>query len=365
MDPVTPNHDHPGQISWREPGEVVSSLPYLLGFHPAESLIMVAVDRDTSTLVMVGRVDLPHPRDFRAVAARLLATVANRGRLCVILIVISAPPGSEPPAPTPPGLVLPGSALAGAGLPHRALIDECTAAFAQAAIPMADAWWAAACTAQAPWRSYGDPPRTGSVPDPATSTLAPHTVLAGLVTYASRDEMDALLASDPDEVLARRSALLAARAADQRPHPAQRYVWYCGLDGAVRAAHTGVLPATDEQIVRLTLALRDRAVRDACLLYAQSELRDGAELLWRSLLRAVPGPDRAEPAALLALYAYLRGDGVLARMALQRAADADPAHGLARLLAEALSCGVAPHKLQRVISPGAIHALDEVMTSQP
>ena len=57
---------------------------------------------------------------------------------------------------------------------------------------------------------------------------------------------------------------------------------------------------------------------------------------------ALPPPERAEPASLLAVHAYLRGEGVLANMAIDVALDADPGHHLALLLRESIDRGMPP-----------------------
>lgn len=202
-------------------------------------------------------------------------------------------------------------------------------------------------------------------PAGGSSPLAAYAVLAGAVTYTSRQERAALLAPDPQDLLARRAALLASRAAQHQPHRADHYLRYSVLDQAIRAAHDGVLPRSDEDIVRLVLALRDHVARDACLEQASDELRDGAVQLWRFLVRATPGPDRAEPAVLLAVYECLRGDGVAAGMALEHARAADPRHRLTELITDCLACGLPPAQLQTIMHRTFVDALDTVMKSSP
>jgi hypothetical protein len=70
--------------------------------------------------------------------------------------------------------------------------------------------------------------------------------------------------------------------------------------------------------------------------------------LWTALVRATPAPECAEPACLLAITAYLRGDGVLAGIALERAEAAHPGHVLATLLRTALLTGMPPEHLEEV-----------------
>jgi hypothetical protein len=78
-----------------------------------------------------------------------------------------------------------------------------------------------------------------------------------------------------------------------------------------------------------------------------------AERLWLALVRATPAPERAEPAALLALTAYLRGDGALAGVALDAAQQACPHHSLSGLLRAALDGGLPPELLRGVARDAA------------
>lgn len=345
MSASPPSDDRPAQITWTRVGDLLGSLPYVLGFQPTESLVMVAVDAASSTLVVVGRVDLPSPLDYRATATGLVASVIAHGPLRIFLVVVAA--------------------LSGPDVPHRALIEACTGEFERAGLPMIGSVVGSVLHSRGSVAQLQRPGRLRPCPDPATTSQAAQSVLAGRVTYASRDEMAAQLAPAPDDVLARRAALMASMAAADRPHTTEHYRRFCEVDRAVRRARGGDVPATDDEVARLTLALRDHTVRDACLSYTEGEFREGAETLWRSLVQAVPGPDCAEPAVLLALCAYLRGDGVFAQIAVQRAHEANSAHRLAAVIAEALACGMPPEKLRHIVIRTGLQALDDVMKSAP
>jgi hypothetical protein len=77
-----------------------------------------------------------------------------------------------------------------------------------------------------------------------------------------------------------------------------------------------------------------------------------------ALVRATPSPERAEPASLLAFCTYLRGDGVLAGIALEQAEQADPGHRLAELLRESLQSGLPPRQLLKACTNAADRAND-------
>lgn len=158
--------------------------------------------------------------------------------------------------------------------------------------------------------------------------------MAGATVADSREQLAATLAADPDDQLERRAAMLDAlmhSTAAPASRPTAQVGYRMVRDAIVAAADHRSLPdLSDEQIVNLVEALSDPEVRDQCLMAADSDHADAAERLWTMLTRATPAPERAQPAVLLAVHAYLRGDGVLAAIALGIARDADPEHILTR-----------------------------------
>ncbi|MEU7524675.1 DUF4192 family protein [Saccharothrix sp. NPDC042600] len=60
---------------------------------------------------------------------------------------------------------------------------------------------------------------------------------------------------------------------------------------------------------------------------------------------------------LPAMYAYIRGDGALAMIALDRALDARPDHTLAGLLLRAVNRGIPPTELADIVDASREWAL--------
>ncbi|HEY0637743.1 MAG TPA: DUF4192 domain-containing protein, partial [Pseudonocardiaceae bacterium] len=112
----------------------------------------------------------------------------------------------------------------------------------------------------------------------------------------------------------------------------------------------GRLPAGDDEVVRLAVALTDPVVRDRSMKLCLGETADAAERLWQALTRLTPAPEVAEPATLAAVSAYLRGDGALAGIALERAEEAWPGHNLSTLLRFVLAQGVPPSRLSEFLA---------------
>jgi hypothetical protein len=103
--------------------------------------------------------------------------------------------------------------------------------------------------------------------------------------------------------------------------------------------------------------LRDPAVRDRALALALGPDAAAAEQLWTECTRRAPAPLDAAPATLLAVSTWLRGDGAMADVALNRALSGEPGYALARLLAQALAACMRPAELRALI--------DEAVRSRP
>jgi hypothetical protein len=163
------------------------------------------------------------------------------------------------------------------------------------------------------------------------------------------------LLPDPEDALARRAGLLddLARRTDpsreDRPtapgQPSPRRSRFDLVHEHVLRTGDRTRPLTDREIVDLAFALANPDVRDACLSFAVGEHADRAEALWTELVKASPAPERAEPAALLAVSAFLRGDHELAAAAVGQARRAFPGHHLGELLGSALRDGMDPEVL--------------------
>ncbi|QFZ18497.1 DUF4192 domain-containing protein [Saccharothrix syringae] len=166
------------------------------------------------------------------------------------------------------------------------------------------------------------------------------------------------LLADPDDALARRTTLLNkladrvfATPPDQPAgpgRPSRRRSRFDLVHEHVLATADRTRALTDDEIAALAFALADPLVRDASLSFALGEHAQAAENLWGQLVKASPAPERAEPAALLAAFAYLRNDVDLATAALAHARNACPGHRLGELLRETIATGVPAEHLLRM-----------------
>ncbi|MCW2742588.1 MAG: uncharacterized protein JWR45_3010, partial [Blastococcus sp.] len=119
---------------------------------------------------------------------------------------------------------------------------------------------------------------------------------------------------------------------------------------AVEAAEPGsVQRLSDRHVARLAWALRDIDLRDRALALALGRSAAAAEVLWTELTRRAPAPLDAAPATLLAVTAWVRGDGALANVALERALASEPSYTFAALLRSALDACMRPAEVRRLI----------------
>ena len=325
----------PKAIHVRGTGDLYAAIPHLMGFHPADSLVVLALRDNVISMTM--RVDLPRPRHRGLLAAQLERPLLEHGATHVILAVVCAPSEHTPEE-----------------LPHEPLVTALRNSLGGVGVEVAEAVWLPACEKGASWLCYLDLDRHGTLPDPKMSALAAASAHEGHVTFESRAALAALVALDPSEARERRSALLDDLVANSEPPDLSAELRR--VRDAIDAVQDRKGPLPDVEIVALSRALSRNEVRDACLSFAVQGRARRAERLWLELTRACPSPERAEPACLLAFFAYHRGDGGLASVALDVADGSFCGHPFARLLRGALSAALPPEELGTLADKAVINA---------
>jgi len=323
-------------LRMRDPGELLAALPYLLGFHPRDSLVVLAFGgRSGRRVGLTQRVDLPPPEHAAAVCAAVAGNVRGSRAAGAAVLVVGGGPPADAAAP-----------------PRAELVADATAALQGHAVPVRMRAWSAGTAAGAPWSCYDECRCAGALPDPAATPLAATAVAAGVLVHADRAELQRLVAPVPADVLRRRERLLT-RAVDAELHSPGEMDGPGSAEAVVEAAladaASGRLRLDDGRVLALALALADPLVRDAALVRCAAPGAASAEQLWAALARETPDPEAAEPAALLAACALMRGDGALAGIALDRAEQAWPAHRLTGLLRAAWQAGITPDQVRECL----------------
>ena len=334
----------PYRVSLTDPGEIAAALPVLLGFRPRESVVLVSLTGPRGVRMgLTVRADIPPPEHAAAVAGMLAQSVLTDGPAAVLVVVVSEAPddGDEDPE-----------------LPHRPLVHELTLALHRDRLPVRDALLVRAGR----WWSYDCPsaccrPRRGTPLPEGTSELAVASVAAGVVVADSREELAARIASRPGDMgaTARRVAAEAAARMRELGADAMTEESWAAVQAGLAHARAGTA-LSDQALARILWGLRDIAVRDRALQLALDE-DPAVDSLWTECVRRAPRRYVPAPATLLAVGAWVRGDGAMAGVALERALAADRTYRMAVLLRQALSSCVPPDQIRSVIAGGAADAV--------
>ncbi|WIY07098.1 DUF4192 domain-containing protein [Amycolatopsis mongoliensis] len=329
MTTATPTGRPP--VDLRSPAQLLAALPYLIGFRPANSVVLLGHRAPAGNrLGLVLRGDLPR-REDRAHQARALAPrFALAPHTGVTLVVVGGRrrPGSPPP--------------------HAGFVELLAEALGEFGLPVPHAMWTADISERAPWGCYADPDCGGELPDPRATLTAAVATGDGSVAFDSRDELEELLVPRSPEALARRAGSLARLSSLPWPDATSVSEAASAIRAAFERRLRGSGPPTDEEAVLLASALTLPEIRDMCLGMAvppHTPVAREAERLWLTLVRELPAPHRAEAATLLGYTAFMRGDGTFAGMALENALAAKPDHVLAGLLKTVLDRGMPPDQL--------------------
>ena len=376
-------------IRLRGPADIITVLPYHLGYRPADSLVVVCLR--ANRIGVVGRVDLPPPEvDPDLVAVELLPVVVREHPDAVVLIGFETREGQAEPAS-----VAMRDAIRGAGIRvlDRLLVRD-------------GRWWSVDCD--------GDccPAQGEAVQGDDEVPAVADYIVRGRRPAASRAELAARLKSEPDRAQETRCAALlhdlrtarASRSTLQRRRRRMFQAWARILDLSSADPDAGATSPPvrgHEAWAWAVVSLVDVSVRDLLIAWmcpgtldlsvfpaslrrlAEAELpsrrdllgwagvdlgsveldevEDGAEALTDAIdepvddgaheglvdrlamvCREAPVELSPGPLTVLAHVVWWLGDGALARTALDGALEVDPDYRLAMLLARMVDVAMRP-----------------------
>ena len=342
-------------ISLANPDAVAVAIPYLLGFRPEDSVVLLWIA--DGRLALTQRVDLPEGELSAEHQAEFLGALLNSGwdtkAHSVIACVISQP--SQCPAPTPG----PGDSGELRGTHLMVGLAKC---LQERGVHLLDAllieqqsqgptrWWSYLCEETCC-------PRQGrEVPESVRLGIAAAFTLEGFAVANSRTDIVQSLHADPS-LVQQLAEHLRQRSIPTEPTALERWRTVqlaktrqiLGLTVSGSPVHPAAL--TDPR--RPTLSVRqlgevlhsigDVRVRD-CVLWSLSragDLRGVMPPLMESL-RAAPDAWVPPMSCCVAVATWLTGDGARASIALERALTVEPGYSLARLLDLALRSGMPP-----------------------
>ncbi|WP_030687264.1 DUF4192 domain-containing protein [Streptomyces globisporus] len=391
------------QITLRGPAELADALPFVLGFHPTDSVVLVALHGEHGRFGGRVRLGIPRsPREWASTADHLAECLVEGG----------ARTGSRPD-----GIVVflcqdpePGETGRRVMERLRPFAQRLRTACGALDIPV----YEALCITDGLYFSYCCPDQRCCPPDGTPLALSGTSVMAAAATYAGvqvrgslrdmearlkprggpgdeeqRAALDAAAASIVPRLLegaeaqgreeVREATLRLAREILRRfvnpknpknpksPNglggrpgvvgepstagPVRPLVPGRAVDAMTMAADDAADDAliTTDEAAALVIGLQDRVTRDRAAEWMEGWEGTAALRLWRVLARRCVTPYQEHAAAPLTLAgwtAWSTGDEPTARVALGLALDADPEYVFARLLHQACNEGLNPESLR-------------------
>lgn len=383
------------RITLRGPAELADALPYILGFHPTDSVVLVALHGARGRFGGRVRLGIPEsPREWQPVAEQLAECLIGE---------------SERRSSRPDGIVVflcqdPARDASARQVMERLrpFAQRLRTACGALDVPVFEA----ICISDGRFWSYCCPDNRCCPPEgrplelPGTTVMAAAAAYAGIQVRGTLRDMEARLAprqgaeaqdqqralDDAAAVLLPRTLLVEGgwektrgetlelcRAVMRRleqPQGGSGTMVGAGTGGAAGAgAGAGDVAGagadsdavrdaaddwliTDAEAARMIVGLQDRVTRDKAARWMEGAEAAPALRLWRALSRRCVGryvEYAAAPLSLAGWVAWALGDEPEARVALGLALRADPEYLFAQLLHQACNQGLGPDKLRNCL----------------
>lgn len=298
------------------PGDLLSLIPYLLGFQPEESLVMLAFAG--KRVVFTARVDLPVPaKPFEHGTAELVAEhfaglARHHGADGVLLAAFTRHEAE-------------GAAVLGVAQ------EVCGGLLLSAWVSDGQTFCEVHHGLAGPAEPY----------DPQTSSAVATAVYEGMTVLPSRDDVAASAAADPPERRTRVKELLGRFPARQMTEAQER------LDELVDG-YAELRLLSEDEIAELLVLCRDLAVRDRAWTVMSRDNADVALDFWGQVARAAPLDDSAPAVSLMGMAAWVSGNGALMLCCADRVAVEHPRYSMGQLLMDLAVSSVHPKEWEEI-----------------
>jgi hypothetical protein len=316
------------------PSELLELVPYLLGFRPERSVVLLGLSSPRKRLVVTARFDLGTP----AAAARPWFHTARREGCdeCVLVVYDEA--------------------ISGAPLPHRSEVRTWKTMARRHSLKLGDAlavggnrWWSYVC------KDIRCCPVEGKLL-PSTGAVSAAAVSHGMVAASARSALVAELDPDPDRVAAVAAVLKHLDVTQVSPIAS-----VLAAEAQLAAVAARPEPCPPDVAARLLLSLTDVTVRDALMAtITRHQVRTGM-IFWRDLTQCAPEGLAAPPATMYALCAYAVGDGARANVGIDRALADRPGYRMAELLDAGVSGGLPPDAILPELAAAAAEERERLL----
>lgn len=295
----------PTRLRLTEPGDLVGIAPYLLGFHPEESVVAILLE--DGKVKLTARMDLPPLADADLVIEQVSGLADTHNATAVVVLLYSAT--AEPARAVGAELL--------AGLASYHLVD--------ALYVNATRWWSLICQGSCC-------PADGVPYDRSSHPMAAEAIYAGMNASSDRqaiaEQVMGPRAADTDRLgeVAQQTALeIRALPLDDRQ---------AMMAGLVETLVDRAGPITEADAARLAVLAADVMVRDvAWAMMSRDDAEEHVDL-WRQVVATTVAPLEPAPLCLLGVAAWISGNGALQNCCVDRVRRIDPSYSMATLLAE-------------------------------
>lgn len=328
----------------KTPHDLLAAVPFLIGYHPTNSLVLISVKEDALEMAM--RIDYPiNPPEG---AFKLLAAHLKRDKAQGALLVAYVPDDLQDDVQSGEEVL-------------RQVAEE----VAQIEIPIREMM----LVKDKRWRSLlcNDekccPPDGNPIEDFQSSRITAEQVANGkMLPYESSEGLShSISATQISKDLNWNSQVIGFRIDPEDPE----------LNAKQRDGAESILLLADFYIqdgfckdydlaARVLGRLTDIQVRDFALGCHTDETNNAYWTMWRDLLRIAPPKFVAPVASLFAAITYENGEGALAHRALDRAIEDQPDYSLSRLLRRVFSSGWPPSgfaQLRKELHPRVVQTI--------
>lgn len=313
-------------ITLKSPADLLSAVPYLLGYVPSDSFVLVGLAQ--RRIAITACTDLPSPSS-PVESLALTAQMLRRNKLEAAIII---------------------------GYGRREQVTRCidyvTAMLHRIDVELVEAmrvtqgrYWSYTC------QELDCCPAEGTRLNSHDSAVDAAMTAGGLQAMSSREEVIGQL-SPVDEITKKTVASATSKVIDflndtQSVVSSQVLLRNETLAILDKLADGSELPDA-ESTVRLAASLSDPKTRGDALVSVDQRGTSQAVRLWLWVTRHVTAPFRAEPAALLAYAAWRGGNSVLAAEAVRVSLVAEPGNKLAILVEQLLDAAIASSTLPKL-----------------
>jgi Domain of unknown function (DUF4192) len=296
-----------------KPDDLLAVIPYMLGFHPDESLVALFVK--SGRVILTARMDLL-PEASEQLAEQIDFVAKREGVQAIALVAYSAD-------------ALPANRLLTRLMDRLAEHDLTDVLYVGHG-----RWWSLTC-------GEACCPLSGTPYDLTSHPLSAAAVVAGLSARPSRRELETSVGGPPRAEVPRLEAFAETLLRELEQ-----------LEGSAAAARLlGSLLDTamadpndlDERTcLLLGLLVTDLHLRDIAWALLSRATADDHVRLWGAVVARVPPILAAAPLCLLGMAAWVSGSGALLNCCCERLSHIDPEYSMGRLLADISAGAVSP-----------------------